>query len=360
MKIELTKVKVSEIVKNYTNTQEDGVFGYNNNLNIRPKYQREFIYKQQQQEAVIDTIEKGFPLNVLYWVDNGDNKYEVLDGQQRLLSICEYVNGAFSKNYRYFHNLDTEEQQRILDYELMVYICKGSNKDKLDWFKTINIAGEKLTDQELRNAVYTGQWLIDAKKYFSKTKCPAYEIANKYMKGKPIRQDYLETVLKWISDDNIEDYMAIHQNNNNASELWLYFQKVISWVNVVFVNYRKEMSGIDFGLLYNKYGNNNYNPTEFENRISQMMIDDDVTNKKGIYRYLLTDNEKYLNIRAFTQNQKRATYEKQNGLCPACGSSFEIDEMEADHIVAWSLGGETSNENCQMLCKKCNREKSNK
>lgn len=360
MKIELTKVKVSEMVNGYTNNQEDGVYGLDNKLNIRPKYQREFIYKPKQQEAVIDTIQKGFPLNVLYWVETEDGTYEVLDGQQRTLSICEYINGGFSKNFRYFHNLDAEEKQQILDYELMVYICNGSNKDKLDWFKTINISGEKLTSQELRNAVYTGQWLIDAKKYFSKTKCPAYEIANKYMKGKPIRQDYLETVLKWISDDNIEDYMAIHQNNNNASELWLYFQRVISWVNVVFVNYRKEMSGIDFGLLYNKYGNNNYNPTEFENRISQMMIDDDVTNKKGIYKYLLTDNEKYLNIRAFTQNQKRATYEKQNGLCPACGCSFEIDEMEADHIVAWSLGGETSNENCQMLCKKCNREKSNK
>ena len=360
MKIELTKVKVSEIVKNYTNTQEDGVFGYNNNLNIRPKYQREFIYKPKQQEAVINTIQYNFPLNVMYWADNGDNTYEVLDGQQRTLSICEYVNGGFSKDFRYFHNLDEEEKNQLLDYELMIYICSGTNKEKLEWFKVINIAGEKLTNQELRNAVYTGKWLSDAKKYFSKTKCPAYEIASKYMKGSPIRQDYLETVLKWISNDDIEEYMATHQNDNNANELWLYFSKVIDWVKVLFKEYRKEMKGIDFGLLYNEYNNKYFDADELEEKVKQLMIDDDVTNRKGVYEYLITDDEKYLNIRAFSDGQKRLVYESQKGICGVCGNHFEIEEMEADHIISWSNGGKTERENCQMLCKTCNRRKSNK
>lgn len=360
MEIELTKVKVSEMVNGYTNNQEDGVYGLDNKLNIRPKYQREFIYKPKQQEAVIDTIQKGFPLNVLYWVETEDGTYEVLDGQQRTLSICEYINGGFSKNFRYFHNLDAEEKQQILDYELMVYICKGSNKDKLEWFKTINIAGEKLTDQELRNAVYTGKWLTSAKHYFSKTGCPAYDVASKYMKGSPIRQDYLETALKWISNDNIEDYMAVHQHDNNASELWLYFSRVMDWAKVTFKEYRKEMKGLPFGLLYNEFGNKNYDADEFENRISELMMDDDVTNNKGIYQYLLTNDEKHLNIRAFTFNQKRLTYERQDGICPICGNHFEISDMEADHIVAWSNGGRTDIDNCQMLCKVCNRRKSNK
>ena len=360
MNINLTKIKVSEIVKNYTNTQEDGVFGYNNNLNIRPKYQREFIYKPKQQEAVINTIQYNFPLNVMYWADNGDNTYEVLDGQQRTLSICEYVNGGFSKDFRYFHNLDEEEKNQLLDYELMVYICSGTNKEKLEWFKVINIAGEKLTNQELRNAVYTGKWLSDAKKYFSKTKCPAYEIASKYMKGSPIRQDYLETVLKWISNDDIEEYMATHQNDNNANELWLYFSKVIDWVKVLFKEYRKEMKGIDFGLLYNEYNNKYFDADELEEKVKQLMIDDDVTNRKGVYEYLITDDEKYLNIRAFSDGQKRLVYESQKGICGVCGNHFEIEEMEADHIISWSNGGKTERENCQMLCKTCNRRKSNK
>lgn len=360
MKIELTKVKISEIVNGYKNNQENGVYGYDNKLNIRPKYQREFIYKPQQQEAVIDTIQKGLPLNVMYWVKNNDNEYEVLDGQQRTLSICEYVNGSFSKNYRYFHNLDNEEQQKILDYELMVYVCEGTNKEKLDWFKTINIAGEKLTNQELRNAVYSGEWIIDAKRYFSKTNCPAYEIAKDYIKGSPIRQDYLETVLSWISDDNIDAYMSKNQHNKNANELWLYFQQVISWIKIVYKNYRREMKGVNFGKLYNLFKNNNYDGNEIEARIQQLMMDDDVTKKSGIYEYVLSNNEKVLNVRKFTNSQKREVYEKQSGVCLVCGKTFDISEMEADHIVAWSNGGKTSIDNCQMLCKKCNREKSNK
>lgn len=177
----------------------------------------------------------------MYWVKNSDDSYEVLDGQQRTISICEYVDGNFSVNFQFFHNLEKEEREAILDYKLMVYFCEGTDKEKLDWFKTINIAGEKLTDQELRNAIYTGTWLTDAKRYFSKTSCAAHGIGSEYMNGSPIRQDYLETTIDWICETSIEEYMAIHQHDPNANELWLYFQSVMSWTKATFPKYRKEM-----------------------------------------------------------------------------------------------------------------------
>ena len=358
MQIELKEITIAELSKGYINSNEDGVTGYDGRLNIRPKYQREFIYKDKQREAVIDTVRKDFPLNVMYWVKNKDNTYEVLDGQQRTISICEYVGGKFSIGYQYFHNLEDEEKEQILSYKIMVYFCEGTNRDKLDWFKTINIAGEKLNNQELRNAIYTGEWLTDAKKYFSKSGCPAYNIGSKLLKGASIRQDYLETVIKWISDDNVEQYMADNQRNINATDLWLYFQNVINWVNVTFPNYRKEMKGIAFGALYNKYNASTLNATAIESEISELMRDEDVTKKSGVYYYVLTRDEKHINIRAFSNNQKRETYEKQDGVCVTCGNKFEIAEMEADHIDPWCSGGKTTLENCQMLCKHCNRVKS--
>jgi hypothetical protein len=177
----------------------------------------------------------------MYWVKNADDSYEVLDGQQRTISICEYVAGNFSLDFQYFHNLEDVEKEQILDYKLMVYFCEGNDKEKLDWFKTINIAGEKLTDQELRNAIYTGTWLTDAKRYFSKSGCAAYQIGSDYLSGSPIRQEYLETAISWINSGNIEHYMSENQHKPNANELWLYYQNVINWVRVVFPNYRREM-----------------------------------------------------------------------------------------------------------------------
>lgn len=363
MKIEHHSILIKELFKGYIDNAEDGVRGYDNKLDIRPKYQREFIYKDKQREAVIRTIRKNFPLNVMYWVENPiTNEFEVMDGQQRTISICSYLKGDYSIDYQYFHNLTRDEQEQILNYELLVYICKGTDKEKLDWFKIINIAGEKLTDQELRNAVYTGEWLIDAKKHFSKTNCPAWNIAKQYMSGSPIRQDYLEKTLEWISSregKNIEDYMSVHQQDNDASELWQYFQEVISWVERIFPNYRNEMKGLNWGIYYNKYKNNQYNSKTLEERIEDLMLDDDITNKKGIYEYLLSSNEKHLNIRAFSPKMKREAFERQKGICPSCKEIFKIDEMEADHIDPWSKGGRTSIENCQMLCKPCNRRKSN-
>ena len=360
MKIELKEITIKEVANNYINNNEEGVIGFGGKLNIRPKYQREFVYKDKQRDSVIETVQKNFPLNVMYWVKNEDNTYEVLDGQQRTISICEYATGTFSLNSMYFHNLTDVEQNQILEYKLMVYFCEGNDKEKLDWFKTINIAGEKLTNQELRNAIYTGTWLIDAKKYFSKTGCPAYNIGNDYITGSPIRQDYLETIIYWFSNDNIEQYMAENQHKPNANELWLYFNSVMNWIKVVFPKYRREMKGVNYGILYNNFKDKEFDSKKLEEEITALMQDEDVTKKSGIYEYVLTRNEKYLSIRAFTDKQKREAFERQKGVCVKCSVEFEINEMEADHITPWHEGGKTTAENCQMLCKHDNRIKSGK
>jgi hypothetical protein len=378
MQITQKNIKVKDLASKYrNNAQTSQVEGYDGKLNIRPAYQREFIYTGKQQEEVIKTILKGFPLNVMYWADNGNDTYEVIDGQQRTISICEYITGNFSIKIdgldRYFHNLTPEEQNKILEYELLVYWCKGTNKEKLDWFKIINIAGEKLTDQELRNAVYTGNWLSDAKLKFSAKKCPAYNIAKDYLTGSPIRQEYLETVLGWICEkeglQSVEKYMAIHQKDANAGKLWSYFTQVISWVKEVFPVVRKEMKGVDWGYIFNNYGNKFPDSAQLEEQVQQLMQDGDITNKKGIYVYLASDRdareEKNLHLRAFDENTKREVYEKQNHKCPYCeqegkDKEYNLSEMEADHIIPWSKGGKTTIDNCQMLCKEHNRQKSNK
>ena len=242
----------------------------------------------------------------------------------------------------------------------MVYICEGTDSEKLDWFKTVNIAGEKLTDQELRNAVYAGSWLSDAKKYFSRINGPADGLADKYMSGSLVRQEYLETALKWITNDKIEEYMSQHQHDKNANELWAYFNRVINWVEMLFPAkyYRKEMKGIEWGYLYDEYHTNSYDAEDLEERVKPLMIDDEVKAKKGIYYYVFSGDQKHLNLRTFTPQQKREAYEKQDGHCANCGNSFDLSEMEADHIDPWSQGGKTIPGNCQMLCRQCNRRKS--
>lgn len=364
MKIELHRIPVREVIEGYKDGRnEEGVVAYGGKLDIRPKYQREFVYTGKQRDAVIETIKNGFPLNVMYWVKTDQGNFEVLDGQQRTISIGQYVNGDFSLNNYFFHNLTKEEQDEILNYELMIYFCEGTDKERLDWFRIINIAGEKLTEQELRNAVYTGPWLSDAKLKFSKTNCVAYLLANdggQLISGSPIRQEYLETALSWINDGKIEDYMAKHQHGKDADELWSYFQNVIEWVRKTFTNYRREMSGVQWGELYNQFKDKKLNADKLEVEIKELMQDEDVTKKSGIYPYVLTRQERYLNIRSFTEKMKREAYEKQKGVCAKCKKHFEIEEMEADHIKPWHEGGKTISENCQMLCKQCNRTKSGK
>jgi HNH endonuclease/Protein of unknown function DUF262 len=357
MNIELKSITVRALTDNYQDNNEAGVVGYAGKLDIRPPYQREFIYGDKQRDAVVDTITHGFPLNVMYWAVRDGDGFEVIDGQQRTISICQYVAGDFSFNGRYFHNLQSDEKECILNYKLMVYWCSGTDSERLQWFKTINIAGEKLADQELRNAVYAGPWVSDAKRYFSKNNCPAYNMASDYLKGTAIRQDYLETVIKWISGGEIEVYMAAHQHKPLATDLWNYFQSVISWVKAVFPKYRREMKTVQWGDLYNKSKDTDVDPAELETRVSALMADEDVTRKKGIYSYVLDGEERHLNIRQFTANQRREAYERQNGECPKCGDRFAIDEMEADHITPWHDGGKTDAANCQMLCKEDNRRK---
>lgn len=239
----------------------------------------------------------------------------------------------------------------------MVYFCSGTDQEKLDWFRIINLAGERLTEQELRNAVYTGPWLSHAKTIFSKTGCAAFLLANKYVSGSPIRQDYLETAISWLSGGNVEQYMSAHQHDPNANELWAYFQAVIAWVGLTFTTYRSEMKGFDWGGLYNQFKGTLYDTAELEDEIRALMIDDDVTRKKGTYPFVLTRDEKHLAIRAFTPAMRRAAYERQDGICPKCDKHYAFDEMEADHVTPWSKGGKTNADNCQMLCLEDNRRK---
>lgn len=360
MKIELKEISIRELIKDYQNDDEGGVLGYSQKLDIRPPYQREFIYNDKQREAVIDTIIKGFPLNVMYWSVQENEKFELIDGQQRTISICQYVDGEFSYEKFYFNNLTEDKKEKILNYKIMVYFCSGTDSERLQWFERINIAGEKLTKQELRNAVYSGPWVTDLKKYFSKTGCPAYAIGGDYLNGTAIRQEYLETILKWISNDKIDDYMAQNANEQSASDVWLYFQKVINWVKTIFPNYRREMKGVDWGNLFNSYGEKKLDPQKIEQQITSLMQDEDVQKKKGIYSYILTGDEKHLNVRAFSPNQRREAYERQKGVCIKCGKHFRFEEMEADHIRPWHEGGKTIPENCQMLCMDDNRRKSGK
>ncbi len=361
MKIEFKEISIEELVEQYENKEEQGVFGYGGKLDIRPPYQREFIYDDLQQQAVIDTILKDYPLNVMYWAVREDGTYEVIDGQQRTISICQFIDGDFAYKQRFFNNFQKDEQERVLNYKLMVYLCSGTDSEKLEWFKTINIAGEKLTAQELRNAVYSGCWVTSAKSYFSKSGCVAFSIGKDYLTGSPIRQDYLETVIKWFSENHIEDYMSKHQHDKNALALWQYFQSVITWVEGTFPKKRvKFMKGVDWGSLYNEYGSEVLDSEQLEEDVKRLIADDDVQKKKGIYPYLLTGQEKYLNLRAFSDSQKQKVYEAQKGICKSCKEHFEIEQMEGDHITPWHEGGKTVEENLQMLCKDCNRRKSGK
>ena len=377
MTIQLVHIKVRDLFNGYQDNGSDGVVAYGGKLDVRPAYQREFVYKREQQQAVIDTVSKGYPLNVMYWADQGGGRYELIDGQQRTLSICTFLNNEFSCKGLFgipqsllFGSLTKDQRDKLLDYELTVYICNGNPSEKLEWFKTINIAGEKLTDQELRNAVYAGPWVSDAKRYFSKTGCAAYGLGSKYLKGTAIRQDYLETVIYWYGDQampklDIEECMMKHQHEPKAQDLWDYFQRVIEWVETLFPTYRKEMKGLPWGIYYNRYHKNTYNPIALEQEIATLMADEDVTKKNGIYKYVLekaigNDDPSGLSIRAFSDSQKRTAYTQQGGICACCGKKCEYKEMEGDHITPWSKGGKTELTNLQMLCQACNRRKSNK
>ena len=390
MKIELHEVRVRELCAGYNDLsiQEEGIVGYGGRLNIRPKYQREFVYDEKQRNAVMDTVWQNFPLNVMYWVkvENGelnqlsennlsnslnspsDIEYEVLDGQQRTISICSFIAGEYMMNFDGnllgFNNMTIEQQNRILDYKLQVYICEGTDEEKIKWFQRINIAGEKLTNQEILNAIYSGPWVTQAKRRFSKTGCVAYRIGSDFMSGSPIRQDYFETALEWIGDaqgKSLKQYMADHQHDTDADELWQYFQDVIHWIEKLFGRkYKKEMKGVQWGLLYNKHKDTTLTATAIGQQMAKLMADSDVQKKSGIFAYILDGDIHHLGIRTFDANTRREVYERQGGKCAICGKPFDIEVMEADHITPWVEGGRTIASNCQMLCRDCYRRKSSK
>ena len=362
--IDPMKVTVRELVDGYRDDGEDGVVGYHGLLDIRPPYQREFVYSPEQRAAVIDTVREKYPLSVMYWMKRADGTFEVLDGQQRTLSICQYVAGDYFVDWdgtpRAFHNLTSDLADKILNYMLTVYVCEGTADERRRWFERINIAGERLTPQEILNATYAGPWTTDAKRHFSKTNCPAYGLAKDYLTGVCIRQDFLQTAIGWIASGKVADYMAAHQHDPDASELWLYFQSVISWVKAKFPKYRREMKGIAWGTLYNRHRAETLDAAKLEAEVARLMADSDVAKKSGIYEYVLDGDERHLQIRAFDGNTKREVYERQKGVCKRCRKAFAIEEMEADHVTPWSKGGHTVAANCQLLCRACNRRKSDK
>ena len=367
MNIKLHEILIKDLYENFIDKGENGVYGYDDKLSIREPYQREFVYDNREQAAVIDSVMHDFPIGVMYWMVKPDGTYGVLDGQQRTLSICHFLDGDFSIEIdgtpRFFDNLAAEKKNQLLNYKLLVYFCDGTEDERLAWFRTINIAGKELTQQELRNAAYVGPWIMSAKKTFSKTACYAYNLGANYLKGSCIRQDYLEKVLFWAAsseDKSIEEYMAEHQNDADATPLKDYFTDIIDWVESLF-DYDSSMKGVEWGLLYNKYHNKKYDATALKKRVKELQDDDEITKASGIYEYLLAGerDEKLLSLRVFPLGDKKRQYAKQGGICPVCGKKFELDEMHADHIIPWSQGGKTVPDNLQMLCSHCNLMKKN-
>ena len=370
MTIKQTEVTVREITQGYTNNDEQGVRGFGGQLNIRPPYQREFIYNEKEQEAVITTVLNGYPLNVMYWVKRSDDAecpYEVMDGQQRTLSLCEYVAGKFSHDFKNFFNQPMDVQNKILDYKLTVYVCEGEASEKLEWFKTINIAGKALNEQEINNAIYAGPFVSDAKRHFSKSNCGAYRLGKDLVNGTPIRQDFFKKALEWMAEHETRNghrqtavgYMAQHQHDPNANNLWSYFQNVLNWAmtNFSLKKFKKIMKGLNWAELYDKYRTETLNTEELERRISALIRDGEIQKQTGIIPYVLTGDERHLDLRSFPEDIKLAVWERQSHICPICGKEFDFEFMEGDHITPWREGGRTVTENCQMLCRECNRRK---
>ena len=370
MTIKQIEVTVGDIARGYINNEEQGVRGYGGQLDIRPPYQREFIYNESEQQAVISTVLKGYPLNVMYWVrrsEDAECPYEVMDGQQRTLSLCEYVDGKFAYDFKNFFNQPADIQKLILDYPLTIYLCEGEPSEKLEWFKTINIAGKPLNEQEINNAVYAGPFVTDAKRHFSKSNCGAYRLGKDLVNGTPIRQEFLKKALEWMAEhetregkpQSVVGYMAEHQHDPNANNLWTYFQNVLNWAitNFDLKKFKKIMKGLNWALYYDKYHSTTLDTADLASRNSKLILDSDVQNQMGIIPYVLTGDERHLDLRGFPEDIKLAVWEKQHHICPSCQKEFDYEFMEDDHITPWREGGRTVIENCQMLCRECNRRK---
>ena len=385
MKISTPLITIKDLIKNYRDTGENGVTAYGGKLNVRPAFQRAFVYEPYDRDKVMMTVYNGLPLNSIYWAINPDKTYEVIDGQQRIISICQFLindDGDGNpiainfneKNNQTFEGLSDEKQNEILSYKLNVYVCEGTDDEKLEWFHTINIAGKIMTSQELLNANYTGKWLSAAKVYFSKkrnNRAINISFFNNNEKDTLLsingddanRQALLELVLQWISNSEIEkypeikNYMAIHRHDKDAEEIWNFFNKVIKWVKKIFPKYRKEMKGLDWGILYNKYGNKKHDKEKMEKELVRLLeiysTDPDGLNKSGFYEYVLSGERNLIWKRVFSEKQQNQVYINQNKKCSICNKKFNIKDLEAHHKKAFIDGGETVIGNCQLLCKDC-------
>lgn len=389
MNITKTTITIAELAKGYVNdTDEDierGVYAYDGKLCVRPAFQRSFVYDKKQENAVVDTALKGFPLNIMYWVDNGDGTYDCLDGQQRTISLCNFVDGISSFKAKWFNDekntyltnikrINPEMYNAFMNYPLEVYICKGTKAEQLEWFKTINIAGERLYPQELRNASFASPWLNDAKRYFSRAnpsssaKCPAERIGNKYTNKNANRQEILEQVISWRinskEEEDICNYMEEHYYDDDASDLWEYFNNVINWVEEIFPfgeNVDKGFKTVQWGYFYNEYCDNDFDPDEMVEKFNELIgakvnKELDVSIAK-ICEYCITRDENLLKQRAFNDYQRMKMYNDQKGICPDCGKHFPKDKMHAHHIIPWYNGGRTELDNGVMLCEDCHRQR---
>ena len=387
MKTELrTDITIREICDGfvYNELEGKGLFGMAGKLTIQPEYQRNYIYAEQNREAgVIDSIIKGYPLGIIYFNKVNDNEFEVLDGQQRITSIGRFLTDKFAIKdqngmQQYFSGLAKDIKDRILNTTLLIYECSGTETEIKDWFKTINIAGVPLNVQELLNAVYSGPFVTMAKEEFSNSQNANIQKWSSYISGSANRQDFLHTALEWVSKGNIGDYMSSHRKDTNINELKTYFNSVLNWIESVFKNVESEMRGLDWGRLYEEYHKKAYDINKVDAMVKQLYGDPYVKNRKGVFEYILSgcEDTKLLDVRVFDEATKRAVYARQTqdaeyehiSNCPLCALGHDANkskiwkpnEMDADHVAAWSKGGATSIDNCQMLCKTHNRAKGNK
>jgi 5-methylcytosine-specific restriction endonuclease McrA len=381
-----TDITVDDICKGfvYNEYEGKGLFGLSGKLTIQPEYQRNYIYADGKKDvAVIDSLIKGYPLGLIYFVKAANDKYEVLDGQQRITSFGRFLTGKFAivdnnDIPHYFGGLAEDIQRKIKQTKLTIYICEGEESEIKEWFETINITGVPLNKQELANAIHSGPFVTMAKEEFSNSQNANIQKWSAYISGSVNRQDYLRTALDWVSKGNIDEYMSQHRTDNNITELKTYFNSVIDWVSSVFIDVHDHMKGLEWGQLYERYHRNAYNPQEIKNKVDSLYADYYVKNKKGIFEYVLggCSDTKLLEIRVFDDPTKQSVYNKQTQIakannksnCPLCALGndnntnriWKLNEMDADHVTAWSKGGATDIDNCQMLCKTHNRAKGNK
>lgn len=381
-----TDLTVEEICKGfvYNEYEGKGLFGWSGKLTIQPEYQRNYIYADGKKDvAVVDSLLKGYPLGLIYFVKTGEDTYEVLDGQQRITSFGRYVTHKFALKdengmEQYFDGLPLDKQEKILNSKLTIYICEGEESEIKEWFKTINIAGIPLNNQELLNAIYSGPFVTLAKEEFSNSQNAYIQKWSAYIKADVLRQGFLEKALEWVSKGNIDAYMSLHRRDNNINELKTYFNTVIDWASTTFIDVIPEMKGLEWGRLYETYHKNSYNPSKVSEILNKLYSDEQVKNKRGICEYILGGcvDTKLLEIRVFDDMTKKSVYNKQTteakekGIsnCPLCAIGnnanktkiWELKEMDADHVTAWSKGGATDINNCEMLCITHNRAKGNK